>query len=248
MGSEAIHRAARLVLKGLSPRLRPATDLEYRELVAEYMADDAFRGVVHTIAGAFEMRVLDVSPMGIVLAPHPETRFAATVSDYRARLGEVDRGLLALIQVAVAATFFPTAASLEIIDRPGEVSVTVSRIRDNLLALCRRLEQAFTADPKAVPSELRETWRVVLERPIFSPSLDREAGRARRAAPRELDGIIRIVLNNLEDQGMVRSETSRDEPFYLPLRRYKVQLRELAANEVFDFCHRLACETTGGTA
>ena len=248
MGSEAIHRAARLVLKGLSPRLRPASDLEYRDLVAEYMADDAFRAVVHTIAGAFEMKVLDVSPMGIVLAPHPETRFAATVSDYRARLGEVDRGLLALIQVAVAATFFPTAASLEIIDRPGEVSVTVSRIRDNLLALCRRLEQAFVADPKAVPSELREAWRVVLERPILSPSLEKEAGRARRAAPRELDGIIRIVLNNLEDQGMVRSETSRDEPFYLPLRRYKVQLRELAANEVFDFCHRLACETTGGTA
>lgn len=245
MTEETVRRAARLVFKGLNPRLRPAADLEYRELVAEYLADPPFREMVHSIAGAFEMDVLDVSPTGIVVAPRPETRFAATVSDYRARLADVDRGLIALMLVAVAATFFPTAASLEILDRPGEVSVTVSRIRDNLVALCRRLEQAFVAEPRAVPEPLREAWRTVLDRPVVTPSMDKDAGRPRRAAPRELDGLIRIVLNNLEEQGMVRSEPARDEDIYWPLRRYKVQLRELAANEVYEFCSQLARQAGG---
>lgn len=242
MIGDTLHRAARLVMKGLSPRLRPSADTEYRDLLNAYLADMEFRDLVHTIAGAFEMRVLDVSPAGIVLAPQPGSRFAATISDYRNRLGDVDRGLVALVLVAVAATLFPTAASLEIIDRPGEASVNISRIRDNLLGLCQRLEDAFNANPKSVPEQLRECWRSVLERPVVRPSLDKDAGKSRRAGLSELDGLIRIVLNNLEEQGMVYKEQARDEDEYFPTRRYKIHLRELAANEVFDFCGKLARE------
>lgn len=248
MIGDTLHRAARLVMKGLNPRLRPSGDMEYRDLLNTYLADMEFRDFVHTIACALETRVLDVSPAGIVLAPQPGSRFAATISDYRSRLGDVDRGLVALVLVAVAATFFPTAASLEIIDRPGEASVNVSRIRDNLIGLCQRLEQAFNANPKSVPEQLRECWRSVLERPVVRPPMDKDVGKPRRAALSELDGLIRIVLNNLEDQGMVFKEQTRDEDEYFSARRYKVHLRELAANEVFDFCGKLARDAQEGTA
>lgn len=230
----------RLVYKGLTARLRPQFDEEYRTLIRSYQADDAFRALVREVAEAMELVVLDVSNLGIVLAPRPGSRFAMTSAEYRAKLGVEDRGVLALIQVAVAATFFPSPSSLEAIERANEFTATLGRIRENLLGLCHELEKGFAIDPKAVPSELEEGWRIVLRKPTVRDRDDREGRTATRAGTRRLDEMIHLVLSNLVESGMLRREETQGEPFYLPTRRYKVQLRELAANELFGLCHRIA--------
>lgn len=235
-----IWNAARLVYKGLAPRQRPIMDEEYRELIKSHEADETFREQVRDIADAMGLAVLDVSSHGIVLAPRPESRFATTAAEYRAKVSIEDRGLIALIQVAVAATFFPTAASLEFLERASEVTATAGRIRENLQTLCRGLEKRFTADPAAVPLELEEGWRIVLRKPSVRDRAERDDERARRAATGDLDGLVQIVLKNLVDNGMLRREDTQREPFYLPTRRYRVHLREMAANEIFDLCHRIA--------
>lgn len=57
--------------------------------------------------------LVDVLDHAIVLAPtSPGTIFATTLTEFRTGLGEMSRGAIALIHIAIAATFFPTASVL----------------------------------------------------------------------------------------------------------------------------------------
>lgn len=54
--------AARLVSFGLQPKLLPARDAEYTELLRRYREDPAFARVADAIATGFGLVVLEVSP------------------------------------------------------------------------------------------------------------------------------------------------------------------------------------------
>lgn len=83
------------------------------------------------------LRVVDALEHAIVLAPQgPESVFAATLTDLRRDLGDMPRCALALIHVAIAATFFPTASVLTGMQEDrAEVSATPALIASLLRAL-----------------------------------------------------------------------------------------------------------------
>ena len=59
---------------------------------------------MHELAPMLGLRVVDALEHAIVLAPQgPESVFAATLTDLRKDLGDMPRGALALIHVAIAA-------------------------------------------------------------------------------------------------------------------------------------------------
>ena len=90
----------------------------------------------------------------------PDSVFAATLTDLRRDLGEMPRGALALIHVAIAATFFPTATVLTgTQDDHAEVSATSARIAALLREHCRRLEDEASDDPDLEEAGLVEAWR-----------------------------------------------------------------------------------------
>ena len=128
--SEA-QKAVLLLNKGLSPRVSALRgDVDYRQLLAHWRADPEFRQLVHDLAPMLGLRVIDVLEHTIVLAPYgPDSVFAATLTDLRRDIGEMSRGALALVHVAIAATFFPTAVALTgAQDDFAEVSATPARI------------------------------------------------------------------------------------------------------------------------
>lgn len=230
--SEA-QKAVRLLRKGLSPRASASRgDTEYGLLLAHWRADPEFRNLVEELAPMLELRVIDALEHAIVLAPlGPDSVFAATLSDLRRDLGEISRGALALVHIAVAATFFPTAAVLEGMQEDNaELSATPARIAALLREQCQHLEDASSDDPDLQEAGLVEAWRELLRLPETRPD------GSQRASLGSLVGMVKLVLNQLNDHGMVQTLETAEGDTYMPTPRYRLQVRELAAHELFDRC------------
>ena len=226
-------KAVLLLNKGLSPRASALRgDVDYRQLLAHWRADPEFRDLVRDLAPMLGLRVVDVLEHAIVLVPFgPDSVFTATLTHLRPGLGEMQRGALALVQVAVAATFFPTAVALNgAQDDFAEVSATPARIAAVLREQCERLEAEAGDDPDLAEAGLAEAWRELARLPDAKPD------GSQRAALSSLAGMVKLVLNQLHEHGMVQTLDTADGETYIPTRRYRLQVRELAANELFERC------------
>lgn len=229
----AAQKAVLLLNKGLSPRLSALHgDSDYQQLLAHWRADPEFRKLVEDLAPMLGLRVVDVLEYAIVLAPlGPGSVFAATLTDLRPGLGEMPRGALALVQIAIAATFFPTATELTGTQDDGaEVSVTPLRVATVLREHCQRLEAEAGDDPDLEDAGLVEAWRELARLPDARPD------GSQRAALTSLAGMVKLVLNQLHEHGMVRTVDTGEGEAYTPTPRYRLQVRELAANELFERC------------
>lgn len=224
-----VHEAARLIAKALRPRHSTPRDPDYARLLNRYRADPEFRVLAESIAAGLELVVLEAGETALWLAPADQSSlFAATLTEVRERIGDLDKGLLALMQVAVAAAFFPTGRLLSAsADEPG--SATLDHILSVLLELCEQLKQQHGEDTELADAGLREAWRAVLSKPLRQPE-------SSRAALSSLEGIARTVLARLEDYGLVKKEQGGEAVFWLPTPRYRAQLRELAGNTIFRKC------------
>jgi len=59
---------------------------------------------------------------------------------------------------------------------------------------------------------------------------------SQRAALSSLAGMVKLVLNQLYEHGMVQTLDTAEGETYIPTPRYRLQVRELAANELFERC------------
>jgi len=230
-GSDRVRDAARLVQWGLRVRARPAQEPDYRRLVDLYHDEPAFRGAVRAIADGLGLRIVDVGEYGAILAPLDDSVFALRGADFRPTSSTVeDRLLDGLIQLAIAATVFPTPRDLEDDPAIARPPVTVGEIEDSLRALCERLAEAARdqPDPIAGHEGFEEAWRVYHRR--LGAIETKDGSTARRSTRR----LIEINLERLRDHGgFTRNmrDTRGDEASYQPTYRYQAQVRELAANE-----------------
>jgi hypothetical protein len=223
--------AARLVQWGLRVRARPAQEPDYRRLVDLYHDDPAFRATARAIADGLGLRIVDVGEYGAIVAPLDDSVFALRGAEFRPTSSTVeDRLLDGVIQLAIAATVFPTPRDLEDDPAIARPPVTVSEIEDSLRALCERLaEQARDQpDPVAGPDGhdgFEEAWRVYHRR--LGALETRDGSSARRSTRR----LIETNLERLRDHGGFTRDTRGDEASYQPTYRYQALVRELAANE-----------------
>lgn len=226
-------KAVLLLKKGLSPRASALRgDIEYQQLLALWRADPEFRRLVHELAPMLDLRVIDALENAIILSPlGPDSVFAATLTDVRRGIGEVPRGALALIHIAIAATFFPTAAALTGAQADNaDVSASPARIAALLRDHCQRLEAQASDDPDLEEAGLVEAWREIARMPDTTPD------GSQRAAMSSLAGMVKLVLNQLYDHGMVQTLDTAEGEVYMATPRYRLQARELAANELFERC------------
>ena len=198
----------------------------HRELLRRYRTDGAFRGVVEAFARGLGLRVLEVLDSGLVLAVDADSPFAFRLNDFRQNLSAEDRLCHGMVQVGIAAWCFPTAASLED-DERGLVPVTVHDIVEYLKAACVELQRRATIDPDIARPELQEAWRIVLSRPETRDTADH-----RRAAT-TLSGMVGWALDRLAQEGMLRKDGDERSARWHVRPAYRIQVRELAAHEVF---------------
>jgi hypothetical protein len=133
------------VYKGLAIGQTPASDREYGELVRKYLADPAFRELVHEVADAMELVLLESvsEERGLLLAPaSQESRFAWRLMDIRQNsMEEHEKAMLLLAHLAIVASFFPTAESLEEANTLY-YPVKFASVRDRVLGMASRFAKA----------------------------------------------------------------------------------------------------------
>jgi hypothetical protein len=226
--SDRTRDAARLVQWGLRVRARPAQEPDYKRLVDLYHDDPGFRNAVRAVADGLGLALIDVGEYGAIVAPLDDSVFALRGADFRPTSTSVeDRLLDGLIQLAIAATVFPSSRDLEEDPAIARPPVTVTEIEDSLRAVCERLAEAARSEPDPIQGHegFEEAWRVYLRR---LDAMETKDGSSARRTTRRL---VETNLERLREHGGFLRDTRGEEPAYQPTYRYQALVRELAANE-----------------
>ncbi len=231
-------QAGQLIQCGLRPRLSPAQDERYRELLTQFHDEAEFRDVVKDVAEGLGLMVLDSGEHGVVFGPLEGSVFHLKPADFRSNSSTVDDRLLdGLVQLAIAATVFPRAADLDEDSLIARKPVAVEEVDDLLRSLCERLKSEAKGDSDpSVEDEaagLAEAWRVYFHRAQTSPANN---GRISRSSIR---GTIQFNLDRLKELGCFSRHESRSRVEWQPLWRYQVQVKELAATTTFQYVREL---------
>ncbi len=216
--------AARLVAFGLQPKLAPARDAEYAELLRRYREEPAFGRLADAVATGLGLVVLEVSPRaGMAVAADEDSVFAVRMGDYARRTAadSADRFLHGLAHLAVAALAFPRPEDLADDGYIGRV--TVNGVDAFVRQTCRRLEERAeelgeNTDPASDAPGLEAAWRVYARRSATGATKD-----ARRLAG-STTMCIRDSSGFLQRTGDEAGGTYRTTP------RYQLQVRDMAGS------------------
>ncbi|MDW8808842.1 hypothetical protein P1P68_29625, partial [Streptomyces scabiei] len=216
--------AARLVAFGLQPKLQPARDQEYGELLRRYREDPAFARLADAVAAGLGLIVLEVSPRaGMAVTAAEDSVFAVRMGDYARRTAadSVDRFLHGLAHLAVAAMAFPRPEDLADDGYIGRVSV--NGVDAFVRQACRRLEERAeelgeNTDPATDAPGLESAWRTWARRSSTGATKD-----ARRLAG-STTGIIGKAVGFLTDSGFLQRTGDDNGGTYRTTARYQLQV------------------------
>ncbi|MFF2776669.1 hypothetical protein ACFVU3_17360 [Streptomyces sp. NPDC058052] len=222
--------AARLVSFGLQPKLLPARDAEYAELLRRYQEDPAFARLADAVATGLGLIVLEVSPRaGMAVTAGEDSVFAVRMGDYarRANTDSADRFLHGLAHLAVAAMAFPRPEDLADDGYIGRL--TVNGVDSFVRQACLRLEQRAeeegeNTDPASDAPGLESAWRVYSRRSTTGATKD-----ARRLAG-STTGIVAKAVAFLTDSGFLQRTGDENGGSYRTTARYQLQVRDMAGS------------------
>ncbi|MET9484079.1 hypothetical protein [Streptomyces sp. NPDC006638] len=222
--------AARLVSFGLQPKLLPARDAEYTELLRRYREDTAFARIADAVATGFGLVVLEVSPRaGMAVTAAEDSVFAVRMGDYarRAATDSADRFLHGLAHLAVAAMAFPRPEDLADDGYIGRI--TVNGVDGFVRQACRRLEERAeedgeNTDPSTDAPGLEAAWRIYSRRSATGATKD-----ARRLAG-STTGIVGKAVAFLTDSGFLQRTGDDAGGAYRTTARYQLQVRDMAGH------------------
>ncbi|MEU6552771.1 hypothetical protein ABZ915_21160 [Streptomyces sp. NPDC046915] len=220
--------AARLVAFGLQPKLQPARDQEYTELLRRYRENPPFARLADAVAAGLGLVVLEVSPRaGMAVTAAEDSVFAVRMGDYARRTSadSGDRFLHGLAHLAVAALAFPRPEDLADDGYIGRVSV--NGVDAFVRQACRRLEeraeeQGENTDPATDAPGLEAAWRIWARRSATGATKD-----ARRPAA-STTGIVAKAVGFLTDSGFLHRTGDESGGTYRTTARYQLQVRDLA--------------------
>ncbi|MGW5048349.1 hypothetical protein [Streptomyces griseoluteus] len=241
--------AARLVAFGLQPKLQPARDQEYAELLRRYREDGAFARLADAVATGLGLVVLEVSARaGMAVTAAEDSVFAVRMGDYarRTTADSADRFLHGLAHLAVAALAFPRPEDLADDSYIGRV--TVNGVDAFVRQACRRLEERAeqsgeNTDPVTDAPGLEAAWRIWARRSATGATKD-----ARRPAA-STTGIVAKALGFLTESGFLQRTGDDHGGTYRTTARYQLQVRDMAGGAALSELLELGVVTeTGGTA
>lgn len=215
--------AASLIRYGLSPRMRPNRDTEYNALVVRFNADAQFRSVVRAVAIGQGLLIHACDRLeGLVLAPTEDSPYRMRLSDYVLVQSSDVRLLHGVVQVAIAATAYPTAAALE--QGSHLASVSATQVYERIRAVLDD-EHAGSADPPEEDPDEEPVWRAIRRLRAADTTPDG------RETPHNIIGAIRKALRWLEENGL--AEEVKGEADTWRLRdRYRLQVLGAASDAV----------------
>jgi hypothetical protein len=223
--------AARLVSFGLQPRLLPARDIEYGELLRRYRDDSAFARISDAVATGLGLVVLEVSTRaGMAVTAAEDSVFAVRMGEYarRAATDSADRFLHGLAHLAVAAMAFPRPEDLA--DDAYIGRITVNGVDAFVRQACGRLEERAeetgeNTDPASDAPGLEAAWRVYARRSTTGATKD-----ARRLAG-STTGIVGKAVVFLTESGFLQRTGDDAGGAYRTTARFQLQVRDMACSD-----------------
>ncbi|MFB7313439.1 hypothetical protein [Streptomyces sp. NPDC056192] len=220
--------AARLVAFGLQPKLLPARDAEYAELLRRYREETPFARLADAVATGLGLVVLEVSTRaGMAVTAGEDSVFAVRMGDYarRASSDSADRFLHGLAHLAVAAMAFPRPEDLA--DDAYIGRITVNGIDAFVRQACHRLEERAeehgdNTDPATDAPGLEAAWRIYARRSATGATKD-----ARRLAG-STTGIVGKAVAFLTDSGFLQRTGDDAGGAFRTTARYQLQVRDMA--------------------
>lgn len=225
--STDLREVGMLITCALRPKLNPAADTMYRQLLGRYRTEQEFRTATGYVLDGMDLVVLsDAADLGLVLGPRRDSLFAARLADVPNTAGVEQRLLVGLITAGVAAYAYPTPADF---DDDRVRYVRVADLERFLRETCENLKRTATAPLD--DEGLEEAWRAYERMPAVRRA---EKGRTTgRLTPACTKYWVTNVLQWLTDQGLARlAERHGPETFQL-LERFRVQVRELSGHEAY---------------
>jgi hypothetical protein len=225
----------------LAPRLIPAENVEYLELVREFLSDAAFQDLTNAFAVGVGLRVLSVTAQsGVVLGTTAESPFQLRREDYHARMSASDRIVQGLIHIAIGAWCFPRAEDLREAEDVLPARLTVEQLVEYLHTVCEELKSREDRDGAVGSAEIRMGWQHILALGKYADSTD---GRGSFAT---LAGKIRYALNFLAEHGFLKREGGDARPAWLARPAFRIHVRELAGHEAFSIVSRAGQDVPHG--
>lgn len=218
--------AGRILSFGLRPKVRPGRDSEYARLVVRFKTEPAFEQTVRAVAAGQGLSVLDVDRIeGIVLAPvDDDSPYRIRLADYVNVPGSDVRLLHGLVQLAIAATAYPTAAALE--DDQRLAAVSVQQVYERIRRIVEdQKEAAGRSDPPEDNPELEPVWRLIGRLRAADTTPDG------RDTPYNVIGAIRKALRWLDDNGLAEAVKGETDTWRLR-DRYRLQVQGAASDTV----------------
>jgi hypothetical protein len=233
-----VREAARLVAFSLA-RTEPGDDGAYRELIAAYLGDGAFRALADTLADGLTLRpVACTDRAGLVLAASSAAEdgedsiigrgspFAPLADDLRRAGVPVlvrERQLWTLALLAVCYCGFPTPDALEDETQIGQVDP--HRAQQVLRDLCHHLDRQVRrqVDPPADEPQLERVWRAYVNTAETGTTKDS------RALSTSTDALVARVCRSLHELRLLRQVPRVTPVVYRTTARLQLQVREMAA-------------------
>ena len=213
---EQAEAATRLLLLAMTPRITPANNTEYGELLTRFSTDPDFKEFTRAVARGMGVRIYtDIIQHGLMLVPQEDGFLAPRLDVFRRNMRFRDRITYRLLHYVLAACVFPSEEALA-----DDVEVLSARIRPADVArfaveTCENLKSS-TATREILSEEMIEAYAHIL-------SL--REGDAGAAGQNNLLAMIRTILDRYEREVLFNVFEENGESVYRSRPQFRLQVR-----------------------
>lgn len=225
----------RLLLLAMTPRVTPANNAEYGELLQRYASDVTFRDLVKVVARAMEIQIYNDSTVnGLMLVSQPEGFFAPTLESFRRRMTFRERVAFGLLHFVLAAYVYPNEDRLNDEDDVLSHKIRAADVARYTVEVCQSLKSA-NGNGHVFSEQCVEGFNHLLS----LPETETAGGR------QNLVSMIAFVLEKYAREGLLQEMEEAGESLFRARPQFRVQVRFLAREtdtRLFRFLQEKACE------
>jgi len=213
---EQAEAATRLLLLAMTPRITPANNTEYGEMLTRFSTDPDFKEFTRAVARGMGVQIYtDVVQHGLMLVPVEGGFFAPRLDSFRRGMRFRERVAYGFLHYVLAAYVFPSDEALG-----DELEVLSARIRPADVArfaveTCENLK-SNTANREILSEEMIEA---------YSHLLSMREGDAGGPGQNNLVSMLRTILDKYEREGLFNVFEEDGESVYRSRPQFRVQVR-----------------------
>ena len=213
---EQVESATRLLLLAMTPRVTPANNTDYGELLTRFSTDPDFKEATRAIARGMDVQIYtELIQHGLMLVPHEGSFFAPTLDSFRRGMRFRDRVVYGLLHYVLAAYVFPSEEAVN-----DDLEVLSARIRPADVA---RFAVEACESLKANESSREVLSEEMIE--AYSHLLSLREGDTGTSSQTSIASMVRTILDKYEREGLFNVFEENAEAVYRSRPQFRVQVR-----------------------